>query len=333
MGLLSRGILSPFLPCLLLGVCSTGTARAYITFPVPTLGAAVSDSTYVTVIKVEKVSREKGMIIYSKIRDLKGKYPKDRIKHAFDLKNTPAHKGPGDVPVRPDEKDWKYALEWAEAGKTAVMFTRQYDPFGDFGYTYISGCWYATMSPPRDWEFWYAIYADANLLSRWHAGPPDKLVSALEALVAGKEAVVPVLAKGTRDDLRSGRAELRNLRVSAGLRDYDAKRDLLPDPPDATAVPGLVKSLESANRDERLKAVRSLGQAGPAAKSAVAALAELVRNDASGTVRMAAAEALAAIGPEAKSALPALEAALRDPRMASRQEVLAKLAEVRDRLK
>src|SRR5688572_24684381 len=132
MRLLSRVILSPFLLCLLPGAGSTGAAWAYITAPVPTLGAAVSDSTYVTVIRVEKVSREKGVIIYTKVRDLKGKYPTDRIKHAFDVKNTPAHKGLGDVPVRPDEKDWKYALEWAAAGKTAILFTRKYDPYGDF---------------------------------------------------------------------------------------------------------------------------------------------------------------------------------------------------------
>ena len=66
-------------------------------------------------------------------------------------------------------------MKWAEAGKTAILFTRKYDPFGDFGHTYIDGCWYATMCPPRDWEFWYAIYADPNLLNRWHCGTTDQL--------------------------------------------------------------------------------------------------------------------------------------------------------------
>ena len=51
------------------------------------------------------------------------------------------------MPIRPDEKDWQYALQWAEPGKTAVMFTLKYDPYGDFGHTYIDGCWYATMCP------------------------------------------------------------------------------------------------------------------------------------------------------------------------------------------
>jgi hypothetical protein len=320
-------------PFLLAALLVTAPASAYITTPVTTLGAAVTDSTYVTIFRVEAVSREKGVIVYTKVRDLKGKYPRDTVKHVFDLKGTPAHKGSGDVPVRPDEKDWRYALQWAEAGKTAVLFTRKYDPFGDFGHTYIDGCWYATMCPPRDWEFWYTIYADTNLLSRWHAGTPARLIPAVEALVAGREAIVPVLGKGTKDDLRAGKAQTQGLRVSVALRDYAAARDLLTDPLDANALPALLKSLNSPTRDERAKATRTLALFGPAAKAAVPALADLVRDDASGTVRIAAAEALAAIGPDAKSALPALEAGLKDPRMAQRKEVLAKLAEARDALK
>jgi HEAT repeat protein len=121
--------------------------------------------------------------------------------------------------------------------------------------------------------------------------------------------------------------------VSAALRDYNPNRDLVTGPVDATMVPSLVKSLQDANREARVAAARGLGLLGPGARAAVPALAEAVRNDASGTVRMAAAEALAAIGPEAKSALPALEAGLKDPRMAQRKDVLAKLAEVHDKLK
>ena len=45
-------------------------------------------------------------------------------------------------------------MDWAEAGKTAVIFSLKYDPYGDFGHTYIDGCWYATMCPQRDWDFW-----------------------------------------------------------------------------------------------------------------------------------------------------------------------------------
>jgi hypothetical protein len=322
----------PFLLCPFLGAFWALPAQAYITAPVATLGE-LSDSTYITLVRVEKVSQQKGIILYRKVRDLKGNYPKDAIKHVFDLKNTPPHKGLGDVPVRPDEQDWRYAIQWAKAGKTAVMFTRQYDPYGDFGHTYIDGCWYATMCPPRDWEFWYAIYADPGPLSRWHCGTPAQLVPALEALLGGKEAVVPVLAEGSKEDLRQGRAKIRGLKVGPAIQDYDPKRDLVTELLDEAMVPSLVKSVREGNRDQRAAAARELGLLGPGAKAAVPALAEAVRNDSSGTVRMGAADALAAIGAEAKSALPALEAALRDPRMAQRPEVLAKLTEVYKQLK
>jgi len=328
-------LLALVLPCLplFLGAFAASSAQAYITVPVATLGSVVAESTYVTVVRVEKVSREKGVIVYTKLRDLKGKYPKDTIRHVFDLKGTPAHQGQGHVPIRPDAKDWKYALDWAEPGKTAVMFTRQYDPYGDFGHTYIDGCWYATMCPPRDWQFWYAIYADPNLLHQWHCGTPARLIRAVEAMVAGREVVVPVLAKSSRDDLRAGRASVQGLRVATHLRDYNPQRDRITDPVNSASIPALVKALQESPRDDKVRAARALGLLETQAKAVVPALAEAVRNDPSGTVRICAAEALLMLGSEAKPALSALEVGLNDPRMAQRKDVLDKLAEVRDKLK
>jgi hypothetical protein len=217
--------------CFLIGmlVVSAPAARAYITAPVQTLGQ-LCNSTYITVVRVEKVNKEKGIIIYRKVHDLKGTYPKDVLRHVFDLKNTPRHKGPGDVPIRPEEKDWKYAVEWAEPGKTALVFSLKYDPYGDFGHTYINGCWYATMCPQRDWDLWYSIYADPALLGRWHCGSTELLVAAVKEVLAGKDAVVPILAGGSKDDLRAGRAKFQGLRVSLRLGTFDAKRDVVPWP-------------------------------------------------------------------------------------------------------
>src|SRR5262249_43871667 len=202
-------------------------AQAYITAPVQTLGQLCGWSTYVTEVKVEKVSKEKGIIVYRKVRDLKGKYPLDTIRHVFDLKNTPPHKGSGDVPVRPDETDWKHAIAWAEVGKTAVVVALKYDPYGDFGHTYIDGLWYATMCPKRDWDLWYGIYSTPALLSRWHCGTPAELAVGIEKMLAGKEAILPVMVTGTREDLRAGKAKTQGLRVALNIHDYNPKRDLV----------------------------------------------------------------------------------------------------------
>jgi hypothetical protein len=325
------------LPASLLGLATLALwappLEAYITAPLATLGGVSAESTYVTVFEVDKVSLEKGVIVFKKVRDLKGKYPKDTVKHAFDLKNTPAHKGQGDVPIRPNKKDWDHALKWARPGKTALLFTRRYEPYGDFGHTYIDGCWYASMCPPRDWEHWYAIYSDSALLKQWHGGTLPQLIAGAERILAGKVAVLPVLAEGSVDDLRAGRAKLGGLRASTAIRGYEPKRNQVRWPLDDAAVAGLTKTLrEAASRDDRAGAADLIGLIGPRARLAVPALADAVRGDASGTVRMRAAEALIEMGKEAKSALPALEAGLKDPRMASRKEVLAKLAEALKKL-
>src|SRR5262245_55917685 len=78
-----------------------------------------------------------------------------------------------------------------------------------------------------------------------------------------------------------------------------------PAPPDETAA--LLKALKNENRQVRLRAVRDLGNRGAAARAAVPALAELLREpdrDLPGQ----AAKALARIGP----AVPELIQALRD---------------------
>jgi hypothetical protein len=306
------------------------SADAYITAPVQTLGQ-LCGSTYITLVQVEKFNREKGVIIYRKVRDLKGQYPRDRIRHAFDLQNTPQHKGAGDVPVRPDEKDWKYAMDWAREGRTAVIFALKYDPYGDFGHTYIDGCWYATMCPQRDWDFWWAIYADPALLTRWHCGKPDELAAAVDQILAGKTAVVPSLAGGTRDDLRAGKGRIQGLKVGLQIADFNLDRDRVAIGP-PREIPVVIKDLDHADRQVRLEALAELARHS-ATKEIVAALGQVVSRDGSGTVRMRAAEALGKIGPEAKSARPALEAALKDPAMAQRPEVLKVLREVLDRLK
>ena len=271
------------------------------------------------------------MIIYRKVKDLKGQYPRDRIRHAFDLQNTPQHKGLGDVPVRPDAKDWKHAMDWAEVGKTAVIFSLKYDPYGDFGHTYIDGCWYATMCPQRDWDFWWAIYADPALLTRWHCGKPADLATAVEEILAGKTVVVPSLAGGTRDDLRAGKGRIQGLKVGLTIADFNLDRDRVAIGP-PREIPAVIKDLDHADRQVRLEAIADLARH-PATKETTAALGQVVSRDSSGTVRMRAADALGKIGPDAKAARPALEAALKDPAMAQRPEVLARIREALDRLK
>ena len=73
------------------------------------LGKIIAESTNVVVMRVEKVDKEKNLIIYRKVRDLKGKHPTDVIKHNI---------GRGGF----NPREWQYPMDWAEVGKTAVFF-------------------------------------------------------------------------------------------------------------------------------------------------------------------------------------------------------------------
>src|SRR5258705_7715369 len=55
-------------------------AQAYVEIPY-TLGRVINEATNICVMRVEKVDKERNLIIYTKVADLKGKHPADTIKH------------------------------------------------------------------------------------------------------------------------------------------------------------------------------------------------------------------------------------------------------------
>ena len=81
----------------------------------------------------------------------------------------------------------RLATYWNSKRISAEMERRQ---IYRVGHTYIDGCWYATLCPPRDWEFWYSIYSDPACLSRWHCGTPAQLIAALEGVRRGVRSVI-----------------------------------------------------------------------------------------------------------------------------------------------
>jgi len=92
-----------------------------------------------------------------------------------------------------------------------------------------------------------------------------------------------------------------------------------------TSVPDLVQMLKDPDADIRLTAVELLGRQGPAARAAIGPLTDLVAKDVTPTVRGRSATTLAKIGPDAKTALPVLKAAMSDPRLSDRKDVVAEI--------
>src|SRR6516162_2847671 len=84
------------------------SARAYVEAPY-SLGQVINESTNAVLVEVTKVVKDKNLIVYKKLQDLKGKHPTTEIKHNI---------GRGGY----HEREWKNIMEWADVGKKAVFF-------------------------------------------------------------------------------------------------------------------------------------------------------------------------------------------------------------------
>src|SRR4051794_20994363 len=81
-------------------------SHAYIGGPPATLGMMCHWSTHVIQVRVEKVDKEKGIIVWRKLKDYKGKWPGGDV----------IRQNVGNLPDR------AYILQWADVGKTTVHF-------------------------------------------------------------------------------------------------------------------------------------------------------------------------------------------------------------------
>src|SRR5215469_4184736 len=188
----------------LLFLCQNRRALAYVEAP-HSLGQVISLSTNIMVVRVEQVDKTKNLIVYRKVRDLKGTHPTDIIRHNI---------GRGGF----NPREWQYTMEWAEVGKTAVFFHN-----GGASETCIGNYWYQAY-PGGDW--WNLSHGEPFLL-RSYAGNVEKLAAAVTDIVAGKEVVVPCMVDGNKDDLHLRRARVQRLKASMKIQDYNPKRDFV----------------------------------------------------------------------------------------------------------
>ena len=177
------------------------SAWAYIEAPF-TLGKVISDSTNVVVLRVEQVDKEKNLIVYRKVRDIKGTHPGDTVKHNI---------GRGGFHPR----EWQAVMAWAEVGKQALFFHN-----GGAGETCIGGYWYQVYAG----EWWGLSHGEPYLL-RSYAGKPEKLASFVAAMLIGQEVIVPCMVDGDKNALQLRTARLQRMKASMKLQDYNATRD------------------------------------------------------------------------------------------------------------
>jgi hypothetical protein len=169
------------------------------------LGQVVALASNIMVVRVEKVDKEKNIIIFRKVRDLKGTHNGDVIKHNI-----------GKAGFHP--REWQYPMDWAEVGKTAIFFHN-----GGASEMCIGTYWYQAYAGG---EWWNLSHGEPFLL-RSFAGNPEKLAGLVTDMVAGKEVIAPCMVDGNKEDLHLRRAKIQRLKVSLKLQDYNPKRDFV----------------------------------------------------------------------------------------------------------
>lgn len=170
-----------------------------------TLGRIVTESTNIVVIQVEKVDRERNLILYKKVRDLKGVHPTDVIRHQI---------GRGGFHPR----EWQFIMQETEVGRIAVLFHNK-----SASETCINNYWYQCY-PGGDW--WNLVHGEPYLMRSYY-GKPEKLIPAVEAMLKNEEVVVTAMADGDKNALQTRMAKVWRMKASLKLMDYDAKRDFV----------------------------------------------------------------------------------------------------------
>ncbi|MBV8881424.1 MAG: HEAT repeat domain-containing protein, partial [Planctomycetaceae bacterium] len=292
-------------------------APAYIDhFGLYTLRAVIEQAGEIHVLRVEKVSREKNVIVFSTTAVLKGKPVAGETRHEIS------------GGFRPREP--KLILDWAEPGRSAVAFSN-----GSTAQVCVGPFWYETALR-KDNPGWSGLTHLQSILSYAYCGSPGRLQAAVRDILAGKDAVIPAVAY-SGDSNTQRLATFKNVfrgkdaalvRIKAGLKmpysPLDGVQIVGAGAGGPEDVPPLLPLLRDRDALARAAAAEDLGQIGTAAASALPSLAAAIK-DPDARVRVAAAAASLLIDPKS-DALPVLTAALRDPAPAVRRAAARALA-------
>ena len=182
----------PILPLLLIAALPQ-PASAYIHFPPMTLPKMCKDSHFIRLLKVTKVDKEKGVIVFELAEALKArdKTPGTSFRHA----------------MRPDAEASKKILAWAGDGKSVVMFSIE-APGGNAGIAYVFIDEYCyTVDYNHAGKYWWLIRGEPGMSACYH-GSVDNLRSLVKDVLAGKDVRVPVKTPDKKEDAEKRRSEV-----------------------------------------------------------------------------------------------------------------------------
>lgn len=287
-----------------------------------TLGKVIQDATTITVLRVDKVSAEKRVVLFKKVADLKGASPADEARHAL---------GDGSHPREP-----RAILELAEPGATAVCFQN-----GKSALVCLGRYWYEVAAAEAPW--WSLTYGRAEL-SLAYFGSSERLAQLLPGILRGETVVITAVAHSVNDFWAHGDVLNKKVlggggnpiwRIKASLQMPHLSYQVSKDPQLLVGfgaggledVPPLLKLLASPDTAVRRGAAVELGLIGRHARDALPSLQPALK-DSDFMVRIAVAEAILRIDPKQPAALPVLLDAVKHSDLVVRRQSLQALARI-----
>lgn len=260
-----------------------------------TLGFMVNQSAHIALLRVDRVGREKRVIIFRKTADLKGKFPGDECK----VQVTDGFRS----------HEPHLFLGWADPGRSAVAFSD-----GTTTQLCLGTLWYEVAARPEAPGWWIMTHLQSNLSYAYHGSAP-KLARAVAEMLAGKEPVISVV--GYAGDSANQRRQLfknvfrgkdevlvrqrASLKMPSFAYDYQPSLMVGPGAGGPEDVPPLLEELKNAEPRVRRDAAEELGRIGGSARAALGPLEQALR-DPIAEVRVAAAAAISAIDPSKAAA-------------------------------
>jgi HEAT repeat protein len=275
------------LPLICLGWATR--SHAYIDMA-PTLAKIMTDSKSIAIVEVTEFDRTRHALVLKEIRALKGDLTADPIRHDVTSDD-------GGVIPRP-------ILQWAGPGARAVLFVSR-----NTGLVCVGQGWYQVRSTGAGlWK----LGKDRPDLPLAYYGSLSRLTDSIERMLAGKDAVLTVVAHGAEDKAASFDLALNRTSVPQLVRVQRIRADMKMPPMvmaassnpayflgvgavDETDLPGLLERLKSSDPLVRADAAEDLRRLGPKAKDALEPLMKLL-SDPAAHVRFAAAAAVLQIG-------------------------------------
>ncbi|MFZ4394240.1 MAG: FG-GAP repeat domain-containing protein [Kiritimatiellia bacterium] len=182
------------------------------------LGRISSESTYITVVRISEVQLSNNVITFRKVRDLRGKYPSETIRHNIGKNGEFSLQGKG-APgtfIGEGARDWRDIMDWAQIGKEAVLFWS-----GGPCEVCIGNYWYQVVPEGGDWRL---LHSEPTFALGF-AGRLPSLIKAVEAMQAGQEAIVPCMVPSDPKVLLERTARIQRMKVSLKILDYNPQRD------------------------------------------------------------------------------------------------------------